>query len=218
MDDQMEPVDAPVPADTAPARANAGGVYLENPVMAPVERDLLKFILVSGLDTMDFESDSEFYDSEKTTAADFIRDAIEEHPFSNSLYARTFDEYFKLYDADATLGQDDIIRSLMNSPDREMASLVGDLVEEKYRLTVKNFSNAMTSQSSFLVIQVPKAIMVYNSKIVRSQELALAARLKELGRMEKTPETMAEEAKILVKFQKVVELRKKIVGKLGRVQ
>lgn len=218
MDGQMEPVDVPVPADTDPARANAGGVYLENPVMAPVERDLLKFILVSGLDTMDFESDSEFYDSEKTTAADFIRDAIEEHPFSNSLYARTFDEYFKLYDADATLGQDDIIRSLMNSPDREMASLVGDLVEEKYRLTVKNFSDAMTSQSSFLVIQVPKAIMVYNSKIVRSQELALAARLKELGRMEKTPETMAEEAEILVKFQKVVELRKKIVGKLGRVQ
>lgn len=218
MDGQMEPVDVPVPADTAPARANAGGVYLENPVMAPVERDLLKFILVSGLDTMDFESDSEFYDSEKTTAADFIRDAIEEHPFSNSLYARTFDEYFRLYDADATMGQDDIIRSLMNSPDREMASLVGDLVEEKYRLTVKNFSNAMTSQSSFLVIQVPKAIMVYNSKIVRSQELALAARLKELGRMEKTPETMAEEAEILVKFQKVVELRKKIVGKLGRVQ
>lgn len=218
MDGQMEPVDVPVPADTAPARANAGGVYLENPVMAPVERDLLKFILVSGLDTMDFESDSEFYDSEKTTAADFIRDAIEEHPFSNSLYARTFDEYFKLYDADATLEQDDIIRSLMNSPDREMASLVGDLVEEKYRLTVKNFSDAMTSQSSFLVIQVPKAIMVYNSKIVRSQELALAARLKELGRMEKTPETMAEEAEILVKFQKVVELRKKIVEKLGRVQ
>lgn len=218
MDGQMEPVDVPVPADTDPARANAGGIYLENPVMAPVERDLLKFILVSGLDTMDFESDSEFYDSEKTTAADFIRDAIEEHPFSNSLYARTFDEYFKLYDADATLGQDDIIRSLMNSPDREMASLVGDLVEEKYRLTVKNFSDAMTSQSSFLVIQVPKAIMVYNSKIVRSQELALAARLKELGRMEKTPETMAEEAEILVKFQKVVELRKKIVGKLGRVQ
>lgn len=218
MDGQMEPVDVPVPADTAPARANAGGVYLENPVMAPVERDLLKFILVSGLDTMDFESDSEFYDREKTTAADFIRDAIEEHPFSNSLYARTFDEYFRLYDADATLGQDDIIRSLMNSPDREMASLVGDLVEEKYRLTVKNFSDAMTSQSSFLVIQVPKAIMVYNSKIVRSQELALAARLKELGRMEKTPETMAEEAEILVKFQKVAELRKKIVGKLGRVQ
>lgn len=218
MDGQMEPVDVTVPADTAPARANAGGVYLENPVMAPVERDLLKFILVSGLDTMDFESDSEFYDSEKTTAADFIRDAIEEHPFSNSLYARTFGEYFRLYDADATLGQDDIIRSLMNSPDREMASLVGDLVEEKYRLTVKNFSDAMTSQSSFLVIQVPKAIMVYNSKIVRSQELALAARLKELGRMEKTPETMAEEAEILVKFQKVAELRKKIVGKLGRVQ
>ena len=218
MDDRMEPVDAPVPADTVPAKANAGGVHLENPVMAPVERDLLKFILVSGLDTMDFESDSEFYDSEKTTAADFIRDAIEEHPFSNSLYARTFDEYFRLYDADATMGQDDIIRSLMNSPDREMASLVGDLVEEKYRLTVKNFSNAMTSQSSFLVIQVPKAIMVYNSKIVRSQELALAARLKELGRMEKTPETMAEEAEILVKFQKVVELRKKIVEKLGRVQ
>lgn len=218
MDGQMEPVDVPVPADTAHAMANAGGVYLENPVMAPVERDLLKFILVSGLDTMDFESDSEFYDSEKTTAADFIRDAIEEHPFSNSLYARTFDEYFRLYDEDATLGQDDIIRSLMNSPDREMASLVGDLVEEKYRLTVKNFSDAMTSQSSFLVIQVPKAIMVYNSKIVRSQELALAARLKELGRMEKTPETMAEEAEILVKFQKVAELRKKIVGKLGRVQ
>lgn len=196
-----------------------GAVRLENPVIAPAERDLLKFVLKYGLDTMDFESDSEFYDSEeKTTVADFIRDAIEEHPFANKLYRRTFDRYFDLYDGDASLVQDDIVRSLMNSPDREMADLVGDMVEDKYRLTVKNFSDAMTSLSSYLVIYVPKAIMVYNSKIVRSQELELMAKLKELGRKEQTPETEAEAEELLKKCQKVAALRKRIVEKLGRVQ
>lgn len=196
-----------------------GAVRLENPVIAPAERDLLKFVLKYGLDTMDFESDSEFYDSEeKTTVADFIRDAIEEHPFANKLYRRTFDRYFDLYDGDASLVQDDIVRSLMNSPDREMADLVGDMVEDKYRLTVKNFSDAMTSLSSYLVIYVPKAIMVYNSKIVRSQELELMAKLKELGRKEQTPETEAEAEELLKKCQTVAALRKRIVEKLGRVQ
>ena len=196
-----------------------GAVRLENPVIAPAERDLLKFVLKYGLDTMDFESDSEFYDSEeRTTVADFIRDAIEEHPFANKLYRRTFDRYFDLYDGDASLVQDDIVRSLMNSPDREMADLVGDMVEDKYRLTVKNFSDAMTSLSSYLVIYVPKAIMVYNSKIVRSQELELMAKLKELGRKEQTPETEAEAEELLKKCQKVAALRKRIVEKLGRVQ
>lgn len=210
--------ESPLP-ELPDAAGETGRRHFENPVMAPVERDLLNFILNNGLDTMDFESDSEFYDSEeKTTVADFIRDAIEEHPFVNGLYLRTFNEYFRLYDGNAEMTQTDIVRSMMNSPDREMADLVGEMIENKYRLTVKNFSSAMTATSSFLVIQVPKAIMVYNSKIVKSRELELMSRLKELGRGERGPETEAEEKELLEQFQKVAALRKHIMEKIGRVQ
>ena len=191
----------------------------ESPVLEPTERDLLRLILKYGLDTMDFESDSDYYDSEgKTTVADFIRDAIASSPFANSVYRKTYDSYFELYDGDASLTQDDIVKRLMDGADREVAGVAGELVEDRYRLTVKNFAESMTATSSYLVIYVPKAILAYNAMIVKSQELDLTEKMTVLGRKEKTPETDAEMAALLEKFQKVAELRKKIVQKLGRVQ
>lgn len=194
-------------------------VVLESPVMAPTERELLKFILRNGLDTMDFESDSDYYDPEgAVSVADFIRDAIEDHPFSNSLYRKTYDEFFALYDGNAELSQHDIVKRLMDSPDRDMAALVGSMVEDKYRLTVKNFADSMTARSSYLVINVPKSIMVYNSKIVKLQEMEITSEIKALGHKAPGEDTEKEMADLLKRLQQVAGLRKRIVEKLGRIQ
>lgn len=203
-------------APETPKVTSEEGVLLENPVMAPSEKELLVLILKYGLETLDFETDSEYYDkNEKFTVADFIRDAIDGREFANTVYRRTYNEYFRLYDGDATLTQDDIIRKIMDGPDRVMATLTGDLTQDKYLLTVKNFADSMTSLSSFLVINVPRAILVYNSKIVRMQEIEISEKLNAMKHGECPEEEMMA---LLEKFQKTAALRKKITERLGRVQ
>ena len=203
-------------APETPKVTSEEGILLENPVMAPSEKELLVLILKYGLETLDFETDSEYYDkNEKFTVADFIRDAIDGREFANTVYRRTYNEYFRLYDGDATLTQDDIIRKIMDGPDRVMATLTGDLTQDKYLLTVKNFADSMTSLSSFLVINVPRDILVYNSKIVRMQEIEISEKLNAMKHGECPEEEMMA---LLEKFQKTAALRKKITERLGRVQ
>lgn len=201
----------PVPVTSAPAG-------FESPVLQPSEQDLLGFILRNGMSPLEFESDSPYYDEEGAVpVADFIRDALDGHEFANTSYRRVYDEYFRLYDGDPALTQTDIVRKLMDSPDRAMADMVADFVEERYQLTVKNFKDSMTAESSHLVLNVPKAILVYNSLRVKAQEMEITERLKELKHEEQTDDVMKEQFDLLIKLQKTAELRKSIVEKLGRV-
>ena len=201
----------PVPVTSAPAG-------FESPVLQPSEKDLLGFILRNGMSPLEFESDSPYYEEEGAVpVADFIRDALDGHEFAHTSYRRVYDEYFRLYDGDPALTQTDIVRKLMDSPDRAMADMVADFVEERYQLTVKNFKDSMTAESSHLVLNVPKAILVYNSLRVKAQEMEITERLKELKHEEQTDDVMKEQFDLLIKLQKTAELRKSIVEKLGRV-
>ena len=201
----------PVPVTSAP-------VGFESPVLQPSEKDLLGFILRNGMSPLEFESDSPYYEEDGAVpVADFIRDALDGHEFANTSYRRVYDEYFRLYDGDPALTQTDIVRKLMDSPDRAMADMVADFVEDRYQLTVKNFKDSMTAESSHLVLNVPKAILVYNSLRVKAQEMEITERLKELKHEEQTDDVMKEQFDLLIKLQKTAELRKSIVEKLGRV-
>ena len=205
-----------VPEQPVPVTSAAAG--FESPVLQPSEKDLLGFILRNGMSPLEFESDSPYYDEEGAVpVADFIRDALDGHEFANTLYRRVYDEYFRLYDGDPALTQTDIVRKLMDSPDRAMADMVADFVEDRYQLTVKNFKDSMTAESSHLVLNVPKAILVYNSLRVKAQEMEITERLKELKHEEQTGDVMKEQFDLLIKLQKTAELRKSIVEKLGRV-
>ena len=205
-----------VPEQAVPFTSAPAG--FESPVLQPSEKDLLGFILRNGMSLLEFESDSPYYEEEGAVpVADFIRDALDGHEFANTSYRRVYDEYFKLYDEDPALTQTDIVRKLMDSPDRAMADMVADFVEERYQLTVKNFKDSMTAESSHLVLNVPKAILVYNSLRVKAQEMEITERLKELKHEEQTDDVMKEQFDLLIKLQKTAELRKSIVEKLGRV-
>lgn len=205
-----------VPEQPVPVTSAAAG--FESPVLQPSEKDLLGFILRNGMSPLEFESDSPYYEEEGAVpVADFIRDALDGHEFANTSYRRVYDEYFRLYDGEPALTQTDIVRKLMDSPDRAMADMVADFVEERYQLTVKNFKDSMTAESSHLVLNVPKAILVYNSLRVKAQEMEITERLKELKHEEQTDDVMKEQFDLLIKLQKTAELRKSIVEKLGRV-
>lgn len=205
-----------VPEQQVPVMSAPAG--FESPVLQPSEKDLLGFILRNGMSPLEFESDSPYYEEEGAVpVADFIRDALDGHEFANTSYRRVYDEYFRLYDGDPALTQTDIVRKLMDSPDRAMADMVADFVEDRYQLTVKNFKDSMTAESSHLVLNVPKAILVYNSLRVKAQEMEITERLKELKHEEQTDDVMKEQFDLLIKLQKTAELRKSIVEKLGRV-
>ena len=195
----------------APA-PQASSLLYEDPVLATCEKELIWLILNWGSDLLEFETDSEFYDSEYTyTVAEFIRSALEadEHTMVNSIYRRVYDAYFALYDAEPQLDQVQIVKSLMDGPDRVVATLTAELTQERYQLTVKNFAASMTATSTLLVKNVPKAILVYQSKrlVVRNRAL--------MDELKRNPQ---DAPAILAKMQEISRIRKNIDDRLGRVQ
>ena len=186
---------------------------IENELLAPSERELLWFILNNGLDYMEFETDSNFYDAENTvTVADFIDSAIsaDNHQFENSIFRKVYQAYYNLYYADASIVQQDILRSLMDGQDREIASLVSELTQEKYMLTVKNFKDSMTAVSTQLVKNIPRTILVYQSRRIQSELKELQEKLERAA--------VEEQVNIIKEIQVKTKLRKVIDEKLGRVR
>lgn len=201
--------DAPVPLEeeTRPVASD-----FEYPSLAPSEGDLMSFILRSGRSLLEFESDSDFYSPDgQYTVADFIRGCLEADDFSmeNTAYRKLYDAYFDLYDADDDYSQQEIIRIMLNGPDRASADLVADIINEKHRLSVRSFEAAMTAPSTMLVTYVPRAIQVYQLKRIDLE-------IKNLNRKLKTA-AEDETLQILGQVQEYIGLRKKLEEKLGRV-
>lgn len=197
--------------EAGPRKALSSPLF-EKPLLVASEKELLWFILNYGLEQMNFETDSEFYDKDNAfTVADFIDSALEadNHKFENSLFRRAYLEYFNLY-YESGLCQNDIIRKIMDGEDRELASLTSELTQEPYVLTVKNFADSMTSLATRLVKNVPRAILVYQSKRIQSE-------LKELNAMLLNAEA-EKQVEIIKAVQEKTMLRKKIDEKLGRVR
>ena len=212
------PVAGPEPVETAPAAggpvresADVSGWVPENRTLALAERDLVGFLLTNGCDELDFESDSDYYSGsefDKPAVADFIRVALESDGtrMANSVYRNIYDEYFRRYDEG--LPQADIVRGLLNSPDRALADMSAQLSTERYRLTVEAFENSLTTTSSWLVTYVPKAIMVYNERRLQDRFDAIRRRLRDAS--------PAEQEELMREMVKVQNAQRKIKQKIGR--
>ena len=180
-----------------------------NRVTGPSERELLGFIVRYGRDSLNFETDSEFYSPDSVqTVAEFIDDALaaDETVFVSPAYQAAYDAYFQLYDQG--LDQDSIVRTLLNGENREIAAVVADLATEKYEITVNNFSNALTTRESWLTTFVPRAILAYHEKRVTLMQNDLTRRLADA-----TPQ---EQTEIMARLGKLNQMKKTINLKLGR--
>ena len=204
---------------------NAGGSaprpepLYEDPLLLPSEKELTGLILNHGMSELEFETDSEYYDPEGfVTVADFIRDALEVdgHQFSNSIMRKIYDEYFDLYDSSPDMTQEDIVRTILNGEDTRVADEAASMLSMRHELTVSGLRNSMTATSSFLVLTVPKAILVYKLQRVKKQELELAAALQKLRKQ--GGDNIREQFDILQQVQKLNNIRKTISERLGRVQ
>jgi len=198
----------PEPAPVLPA---APTVQEENRLLAPAERDLLYFLLRHGCDELDFESDSDYYsgsEQDKPSVADFIRDAFSDGTrMANSAYAAVYEAYFALYDEG--LGQQEIVKGLLDSADRRVADVASQLSTEKYRLTIQAFENAMTTKASWLVTQVPRAILGYAERRMQDRYETLRRELPEA-------ESEQQETAILQEMVKIQAAQRRIKQKMGR--
>lgn len=202
--------------DVSPAAEKSSGEGQEwteeNRLLAPSEKDLLSFLLTHGCDELDFPSDSEYYggdEDSKPSVADFIRDALEADgtKMANSAYAAVYDAYIELYDRG--LVQEDIVRRLLDSPDRVVASVVAQLSTQKYMLTVKAFENALTTVPSWLAVQVPRAIMCY-------ADCRIHDRLEQLRRLLSTELGADEQTAYMQEMVKLQSARRRIKKMIGR--
>ena len=195
--------------ETPPANVSESAVIENDRFLAPSDRELLGFILRHGRTPLKFATDSPFYGGdEPPTVAEFIDDALASDGASlvNDAYRAAYEAYVDLYDKG--LSQEQIIRTRISGEDRTVAWVTANLSEEKYRLTVENFSAALTATDSWLVNYVPRAILVYQQKKMEQRSRSLVASLASAA-----PERQTE---ILMEMKQVQEMLRIINIRLGR--
>ena len=199
------------PADMPPAPVTEGGIVINEPHLAPCEKELLGFILEEGCTELDFDRDSKFYiEGEKVNVAEFIDGILadDDADFVNIPYRKVYEEYFRMYDEGLT--QEQMQKRLLDSMDPEIAAVAKDLLIEKHLLTVKNYEQSLTSVSTRLVMYVPKTLLTYQVKKV---ELYLKELTAELSRTE-DPDRQVE---IMTRIGEYNKARTRLNNELGRV-
>ena len=205
--DYGEPVydDMPVPD----VETSGAGLRLDDSFLAPCEKELLGFILEDGCTQLMFDRDSEFYDeTEPVNVAEFIDAAMDGEPFVNLPYRKVYDEYFSMYDEG--LDQSKIQTRLLNSQDADIAEVAKELLIEKYQITVKAFEDSLTTNSTRLIMYVPKALMAYQCRKLEVMVRELTAELSQTEDAEKQME-------IIARIGDCNRARTRLNNELGRV-
>ena len=207
-DDYM-PAGDDIPSMDIPAVQ--AGLVMNEPHLAPCERELLGFILEEGCTELEFDRDSKYYvEGETVNVAEFIDGTLadDEAEFVNLPYRKVYDAYFRLYDEGLT--QQQIRTRLLNSEDQEIVEVAKDLLIEKHQLTVKNYEQSLTSVSTRLVMYVPKSLLTYH---LRKLELMIEEKMAELS----SAQDMDVQMEIMTVIGEYNKARTRLNNELGRV-
>ena len=204
-------VDAPMPAPVVPPVQTEGPIVINEPYLAPCEKELLGFILEEGCTDLQFDIDSKYYmEGDILNVAEFIDGILAEDDtdFMNQSFRKVYDEYFRMYDEGLT--QQQIQTRLLNSMDAEVSAVAKELLIEKYQITVKTYEQSLTATSTKLVQFIPKALLAYQCKKVELILRDLTSRL--------ASETDVErQVEILTKIGDYNKARTRLNNELGRV-
>lgn len=194
--------DVPVPSDS---------LVMNEPTLAPCEKEILEFILNEGCTSLDFDRDSKYYiEGESVCVAEFIDGILadDDAEFANEPYRKVYNEYFRMYDEG--LSQEQIQTRLLNSMDQVISEVSRDLLIEKHQITVKNYEDSLTAVTTRLVQFVPRSLLAYQ---IRKVELIL----KELTVSLVAETDEARQVDILTKISDYNKARTRLNNELGRV-
>ena len=207
----MPPDMPPVVQSVQQPMLHEGPIVINEPYLAPCEKELLGFILEEGCSELQFDVDSKYYvEGEQVNVAEFIDGTLadDDADFVNQSYRKVYDEYFRMYDEGLT--QQQMQTRLLNSMDPEIAAVAKELLIEKYQITVKNYEQSLTAVSTRLVQFIPKTLLAYHCKKVEMILKDLTARLA----AEQDPDRQVE---ILAQISDYNRARTRLNNELGRV-
>ena len=168
--------------------ASGPGYPVENKILAPIEAEILGFLLLDG-------DKDVLYEDEQVPLPEFVDEILKSYgkPFSNSVYHRLYVAYMKQYDslmpetdpedprrdelrAKALEG---IRRNLLNSPDEQVNKAVQDLGFEKHKITYGKLSGSMRATGDWLKHAVPKSLFTLVERRLKSEGDELRHRLEQ---------------------------------------
>ncbi len=182
----------------------------ENEILAPVESEILNLLLRYGEEKLEFETDSQYYDPDPMTVADFIVGALEDDGYvmANSAYRTIYDGFKEMY-YNQHLSPDVIVRRFMEGEDRVVCSVVGELAIDKYEITVKRFRDAMTTKASWLVITVPRTLVLLAVKRLENSIMEIKKQISQASSTQEQMELLSRQVELQRLRQKIVDNNKR---------
>lgn len=182
--------DAVRAADAEDVQVSAGSPSLAEaamnpvPLLDPVERELVYYLLKFGEYSLTFE-DSKTYGAEmpvlQITVAEYISAQLQDDDLElkNPLYRKIFRMYSdiraRLLEEDSSeAGRDPevmqgrILRQFVNCQDPQVSVAVVDITEAKYIINVKEYLKSQIPERNTIDRNVPKAVLVYKLKCVEN--------------------------------------------------
>jgi DNA primase len=188
--------------------------FVENVFCEEQEREILYYLLKFGtltffeIPNLDNESKTDKITVGQHIISEILSDDLE---FKNLIYKKVFDEYQRL------LGEEKEIdnRYFINHPDFEISQLAVNLLTNQHKISkiwLKHQAKPVDEADS-LDISVPKAILVYKSKIMQMVIRKLHDELKKLN----TKEQEKDINEILMKLNAINEIKTQISKALDRI-
>ncbi len=161
---------------SAPATPARRTFNMEDRTVAPVERDILHFLLKYGDKPLLFSDDSPFFEPgvEPQTVAEFISASLDE-PMHNSFCRAVYDSFFDA--VGAGLSRKQAVDRILDGEDRELSAFTADIYIDNYDISVRDLKASLTAEDSWLVMYVPKTLYLYAERLVQSRLNEVKARL-----------------------------------------
>ena len=167
---------------------------------ATAEKELIYYLVKFGQHTLYARSEEAHRPSDITIAqyitAELRNDELE---FQNLLYKTIFDEYSRISGSTDLEYQ----KYFINHPDIAVAEIALELLDDRHPITIKHYREAMAPEELQLVQAVPKAVLVYKSKITGEAYNSLCAHLEkaQAAQDEEQIQTLMKQIRILLKIR-----------------
>jgi len=178
------------------------------------EKEILSILLKYGSETFfEIPNPDDHENIERVTVGQHIISEIlsDDLEFKNLVYKKVFDEYIKLLEIDSEIDN----RFFINHADSQVSQLAVNLISDKYKLSNiwKKHHNLPPEEKDLLPITVPKAILVYKSKVMQMVARKLHDDMKTLD-----PKSQPDDVNnLLIRLKTINEVKAQISKELDRI-
>ena len=190
--------------------------FITQTFCATAEKELIYWLLKFGQHSL-FTRTDEVYGEVHVTVAQYITAELcnDELEFQNLMYKNIFDEYSRIsqepqqntpQEPQQTPSESsDLERQkyFINHPNIAIAEVALELLDDRHPITIKHYRDTMVPEENQLAQAVPKAVLVYKSKITGEAYNVLCANLEkaQAAKDEEQIQILMEQIRILLKIR-----------------